>query len=564
MSADVREGLIGHWKLSGDCQDHSGAGNHGQNHGADLAAKDGAAFDGRSAFIEVKDSPSLRLGAGDFSVSVCAHTDRDLDDIPGDILSKYDPVARTGFNFSIQSLAGVTSAQSNDRHLHFGVDAGRIDPAWADCGRPGNNIFVFALAVHEGQLYAGTFEHDADEAGHVYRYAGDAEWIDCGSPDRCNSVTALAVHEGQLHAGVSYYRAAGSSLSESPNLHPGGKIYRYAGGKKWVDCGRPSGPSVSQAVNLEYMMRFIGWLPDQVDGIHNLTVYGGRLYAIPMYHQGLFRYEGGTRWTDCGTPGVRLMSLAAFNGRLYGAGNDGNKRGGVYQYGGEKTWTRTGDQPGVNQTYSFAIHEGKLYTGTWPEATVFRYDGREGRRSGESSGEGETWTSCGRLGNEMEVMGMVVYNGKLYAGTLPLAEVYRYEGGTTWTRTGQLDATPDVRYRRAWSMAVYQGRLFCGTLPSGHVYSLEAGKSVTYDHELKPGWRRLVAVRHGDRLKLYVDGRPVATSSPFSPADYDLSNDRPLRIGFGSHDHFNGRLRDLRLYNRALTDEEVSALSLSS
>jgi hypothetical protein len=161
-------------------------------------------------------------------------------------------------------------------------------------------------------------------------------------------------------------------------------------------------------------------------------------------------------------------------------------------------------------------------------------------------------------------MAMMVYNGKLYAGTLPLAEVYRYEGGTTWTRTGQLDTTPDVTYRRVWSMAVYQGKLFGGTLPSGHVYSLEAGKNVTYDHELRPGWRHLAAVRQGDRLKLYVDGAPVATSTPFNPADYDLSNGRPLRIGFGPHDHFNGRLRDLRLYNRALTDAEVSALSLSS
>ena len=45
----------------------------------------------------------------------------------------------------------------------------------------------------------------------------------------------------------------------------------------------------------------------------------------------------------------------------------------------------------------------------------------------------------GRLEDEKEVMAMAVYNGKLYAGTLPLAKVYRYEGGTTWTNTGQLD-----------------------------------------------------------------------------------------------------------------------------
>ena len=74
-------------------------------------------------------------------------------------------------------------------------------------------------------------------------------------------------------------------------------------------------------------------------------------------------------------------------------------------------------------------------------------------------------------------MGMMVYNGKLYAGTLPTGSVYRYDGEGEWVSTGQLDTTPDVKYRRAWTMAVYQGRLFCGTLPSGNVLSLEAGRT---------------------------------------------------------------------------------------
>ncbi|MSS70227.1 MAG: LamG domain-containing protein [Candidatus Latescibacteria bacterium] len=521
---DLTSGLIGHWKLSGDCRDHSGNGNHGVNHGADLTAKDGATFDGQASCIEVPSS--LRPGPGDFSISLHAHTDERLDDVLGDLLSQYDPVTRTGFNFDLQNFAGVTAAQANHRHLHFGIDAGRIDPAWTDCGRPGNNLRVYSLTVYEGQLYTGTFEHGADEAGHVYRYTGGTRWIDCGSPDPCNTVASLAVYHGRLYAGSSRYKAGGSALPDSPNQHPGGNIYRYEGGKVWTPCGHLEG----------------------ADSIAGLAVYRGDLYAIPLYSQGVFRYKGGTEWTSCGTPGVRMMSLTVFNGHLYGAGNEGEGRGGVYRYEGGTTWTRTGDQPGVTQVYSFATYQGKLYVGTWPDGTVFRYDG------------GEIWTNVGRLGQEKEVMAMMVYNGKLYAGTLPLAEVYRYDGGTTWTRTGQLDTTPDVKYRRVWSMAVFQGRLFGGTLPSGHVYALEAGKSVTYDHELKPGWRHLVAVRHGDRLKLYVDGRLAATSSPFNPADYDLSSDSPLRIGFGAHDHFNGKIRDLRIYNRALTDTEVEAL----
>jgi hypothetical protein len=399
-------------------------------------------------------------------------------------------------------------------------------PAWVDCGRPGNNLFVCALAVYDGALYAGTFETEAEETGHVYQYEGGTKWIDCGAPDPCNAVAALAVYDGRLYAGAARYRAQGSALPESRNPHPGGKVYRYEGGMKWTDCG-----------NL-----------GEADTAWAMAVHHGDLYALPIYHQGVWRYTGGRDWTYCGTPGVRLMALGVFDGRLYGAGNEGGGQGGVYRYDGGAQWTCVGRQTGVDQVYSFATYEGRMYVGTWPAATVFRYDG------------GDTWTNAGRLGNENEVMGMAVYNGKLYAGTLPLAEVYRYDGGETWTRTGRLDMTPDVKYRRAWSMAVFQGRLFCGTLPSGHVYALETGRNVSYDYALGKGWKHVAAIKRGYRLELYVDGKRVAKSADFEAAAFDTSDTVPLRIGFGAHDYFNGAIRDVRIYSRALADSEVKAL----
>ena len=101
-----------------------------------------------------------------------------------------------------------------------------------------------------------------------------------------------------------------------------------------------------------------------------------------------------------------------------------------------------------------------MAVGTWPEARVFRWN------------QQDEWIDMGRLGEELEVMGMAVYNGKLYAGTLPLGQVYRYDGKGRWTCTGQVDRTPDVKYRRAWSTAVYNGKLSFGTLPAGRVMSL--------------------------------------------------------------------------------------------
>ena len=89
----------------------------------------------------------------------------------------------------------------------------------------------------------------------------------------------------------------------------------------------------------------------------------------------------------------------------------------------------------------------------------------------------------------------------------------------------------------------------------------DAGTVVSYDHELKPGWRHLAAVRQGQRLKLFVDGKLVATSVKLDAAAFDLTNDRPLTIGFGAHAYFRGSLSDLRLYGRALAAEEVAALA---
>ena len=532
--------LIGHWPLAGDAMDASGHGNHGENRGADLGAGGppglggAAAFDGRGSEILVPDSPSLRTGTGDFSIAAHVYTAAEVDDPIGDIATKFDPERRNGFNLGLKRHSAACSSLSNYRNLHFGIDDGRVDPAWTDCGRPGEGVFVMALAVHGGRLYAGTCESAADHAGHVFRYAGNAEWEDLGALDGANAVMSLAPFNGALYAGTGRLKLKGSSLPPSDNLREGGRVFRLEG-EGWADCGKIGGERGGFA---EYSH----------DTVHALEVFKGRLYGVPLYTQGLFRYEGGERWTDCGSYGRRAFTLGAFRGDLHLLDNGS----GVYRFasGDDWTqWTRLAELPGVSQVYSMAVYRGCMVVGTWPEARVFRRDP-----------QGE-WQDMGRLGQELEVMGMAVYNGKLYAGTLPLGQVYRYDGDGRWTCTGQLDATPGVRYRRAWSTAVYGGKLFFGTLPAGRVMSLEAGRNATVDNALSPGWRHVAAVRRSGALTVYLDGEAVAESSAFAPSDYDLGNGEPLRIGGGQHDYFNGRIADLRLYRGALGAEEVKGLA---
>ncbi|MDF1746531.1 MAG: hypothetical protein P1V19_22740 [Gimesia sp.] len=516
--------LIGDWRLMGDARDQSSFQNNGVNRGVHLKPGQPANFDGRTAYIEVPHKKSLALGTGEFTISVSVDTRADLGDVIGNVLSKYDPQARKGFQLSIKNHAGVTSSQSNDRHLQFGIDNGKIDQRWTDHGRLGDAILVYSMAVYNGQLFAGTCVPGKEAAGRVFRFDGGQKWIDCGAPDVSNAVNSLAVFQGKLYAGTGKYRLKGSSLAESENPNFGGNVYRYEGDGKWIHCGK---------------------LPE-VESINGMVVYKGNLYASSMYKPAaFFRYDGGTRWTSCGVPdGKRVESLAVYNGDLYATGYD---EGAVYRFNG-KTWSHAGKVGESTQTYGFTVYEGNLYVSEWPHAEVYRYAGEN------------QWKLAGRLGEEKESMPLVVYNGKMYGGTLPLAEVYRYDGGLNWKNTGRLDMTPDVRYRRVWSMAVFQGRLFAGTLPAGRVHSMEAGKNATYDTALKPGWRHITAVKAKDRLKLYVDGKLVATSTQFDPGDYDLTNVKPLKIGFGAHDYFNGKMKDLKLFRHALTDDEIQKL----
>jgi hypothetical protein len=89
---------------------------------------------------------------------------------------------------------------------------------------------------------------------------------------------------------------------------------------------------------------------------------------------------------------------------------------------------------------------------------------------------------------------------------------------------------------------------------------MEAGRNVSYDKDLRVGWSHLAVLRENDRLKMYVDGVLVSTSSAFAPAEYDISNDKPFLIGFGGENFFNGSMSEVRIYRRALSASEVSVL----
>ena len=186
--------------------------------------------------------------------------------------------------------------------------------------------------------------------------------------------------------------------------------------------------------------------------------------------------------------------------------------------------------------------------GTWPKGTVAAL--RDGK-----------WELCGRTNLEddnkdvMEINALTVHNGKFYAGTLPMAGVWRYDGGTKWTLMKRL-LGPEAKtgWTRLTSLTVYDGKFFAsvGCASSsiwdapcdvrGKVFCIEVGKCISYDYDLGSGWKHIAAVKEGGRLKLYINGelsersgeanggeaprsgRPfMVKSPPFEPKEYDVS-----------------------------------------
>lgn len=538
--------LVGHWPLAVDTQDHSPlrhptkaidvelghAGPHGQPQTA-------ARFNGFSSLLEVPDHAALRFGSGEFTIAAWVHSDPREADVVGTLLSKFDPARRTGVQLDVLSTDGVTStALASARQLSFGVDDGRPPAAWDDCGRPGNAVLVAALSVVQGNLYAGTLETGREERGHLWRYAGGRQWVDLGNPMGCNIVQSVVEFDGALYCGVGRYNCSGSVLGETLNTIPGGKVFRVAADGNWTECGHPGHEDATPEDG-----RVGAYASGKADDVMALTVYRGELYCVSNHRRNVFKYAGGRQWKNVGLD-HRIITLKVYRGKLYALVNGGP----VYRYEGGTEWVYCGTPEKATQLYGAVIHQGEMYVGTWPEGEVFRYQG------------GETWELVGRAGYEREVMAAVLYNGKAYFGSLPMANVWRLDGNR-FTFVGNLDNSP-VILRRVWSMAVYQGRLFAGTLPSGHVWSTEAGKLATWDRPFPGGWHHVAATRDRQQLTVYVDGKQVAASSPFAGTEYQVTNGRPLQIGDGTYEHFHGLMSDVRLYRRSLSASQVAKMAM--
>ncbi|MBM4073252.1 MAG: LamG domain-containing protein [Planctomycetes bacterium] len=546
--------LIAHWPLRDDARDQVGTA-HGKP--ANVTFANGAAdFNGRDSRILVARADALNVGTSDFSLAVWVRCATPFASTLGDLLSKFDGVARRGINLHVSGSSPAYSAMSDTRHVHFGIDDGYLS-GWQDHGKPvPSNSLIANLVAFEGDLYCGIADADRPrDRARVFRFGGNKKWIDCGRlGDDANhhSVMSMIVHQGKLYAGTGIWDwvQAMGGLKGAPPAAPT-RVFRYEGGTRWQDLGQVGNGS----------------------RVLCLASFKGELYAgLDRIGKGLAYKFDGKNWIDCGAPdGKNFECLLPRGGTLYAA-----THGNVYEYQGGKSWKRIGTTPfDINQIHSMQVFAGKVLLGTWPQGYVLRHEG------------GDRWAKIGRLGLPEgpklcnEVMDLTVYNGKLYAGLIPKAEVYRYEKDGDWTLLGSLaqrrdwDVNQVATWTRVTCLSCFQGRLFAGTGscqgraldapvdPSlGRVFSLQAGQVVSHERDIGGQWTHIAAVRRGRNLELYINGKQTASSRLREGAAFNLSNKAPLWIGFGAQNYFHGAMADLRCYGGALNAETIRQLAM--
>jgi hypothetical protein len=380
-----------------------------------------------------------------------------------------------------------------------------VTPSISSIGTPrGTSYYVNALHAYNGKLYAGLY------SGYVYSWDGSS-WTSCGQVSTSTTVTALAVHNGYLYAGCG----SGSELS---------RVYRYDGGTTWT------------------------WVMTEYNGayISSLCSYNGKLYAgndVGEVYEiiGVDNYE--RLGTTVGTTS-NVRAMVVYKDKLYISGS-GN--GVVYRWDGGSTFTSIGDIGATYHINSLVVMNDVMYaslSGSTLSGYVYKWDG-----VGTT-----TWSSCGRLGTSTELRQLCVYNGQLYGTSYTLANLYRYDGGTTWSAYALGSST------RGYSLTTYDGKLIIGGYNGGYVYTVGTGEAIYGTALTADTDTYLTAVRSGSTVTFYQNTVSKGTAT----ASFALDTNRAIWIGRSSgsthcgHDgYFDGEVHNVGFWS---DDVEVASI----
>ena len=335
----------------------------------------------------------------------------------------------------------------------------------------------------------------------------------------------FGIDQGRLESGFTDHGKLGSAVYVfslcvhndklyASTCHAGanesGRVFRFDGGDKWTDLGSP----------------------DKANSVSAMAVFEGSLYVASSKYRlagsslaesenknfggKVFRLGESDEWIACGTLSPEteaVSSLIEFRGKLY-AGSL-YKPAGFFRYEGGERWAVC-DTPNGKRVEAMTVFNGSIYASCYDEGSVFRFDG-------------ERWHDAGKIPNATQTYGFAIHQGSLFVSEWPQAHVFRYAGDTHWEDTGRLGEELE-----AMPLVVYNGKMYGGTLPLAEIYRYDGpshwSRVGRVDHTPDVKYRRAwsMAVYKG---RLFVGALPSGRVLSIE-AGRNVTYDKPLSSGW--------------------------------
>ncbi len=202
----------------------------------------------------------------------------------------------------------------------------------------------------------------------------------------------------------------------------------------------------------------------------------------------------------------------------------------------------------------------------------YTFDEPFGEKFIDRSGNGNTGTFHGEVFNDGVVHGATWVNGK-FGKALQFDGVNDYveiSEGNSLNITAQITVEAWVYSNNGWNTIVakdcpyntYKGYALGLTSSGRPIFRVGNGSTyytVIAVNDIRNGWHHVVGTYDGSYLRIYVDGTEKA--SPVSFSGSIASTSVNVKIGIRPcAGYFNGTIDEIRIYNRALTEEEIKSI----
>jgi len=197
-------------------------------------------------------------------------------------------------------------------------------------------------------------------------------------------------------------------------------------------------------------------------GTVSLAVFNGKLYGGTKagFNGGrLFEWNGTNAWVEVAPElniQLEIKALAVFNNKLYGAtGGSANGGGRLFEWNGTNAWVEVAPNLfGQAIVHDIAVFNNKLYGVT----------GSSGALAGkllEWNGTNAWVEVAPQLNNQFDVRSIAVFNNKLYGGTQGGGRLFEWNGTNAW-----VEVAPSLNSSQIFSLGVFNNKLYGGTIGS--------------------------------------------------------------------------------------------------